>query len=201
MASDKVKVSDNMNESKPVLRTKRLVLRIIDESYADQVLDFVLRNKEALLEWEPARNDDYYTLDVQKQFIVSSLQSMHNGHSANFWFSESDRPNAPLLGTITLNNIVRGAFQSCHLGYRTDVSVRGKGYMTEALAQVIGFAWRELNLHRIEANIMPRNKASLKVVEKLGFKHEGVAHDYLRINGKWEDHIHMVLLNSAWEEQ
>ncbi|REE84394.1 ribosomal-protein-alanine N-acetyltransferase [Paenibacillus taihuensis] len=189
-----------MNEHIPALRTKRLVLRAIDESYAEQALDFVLRNKEALLEWEPARNDDYYTLDVQKQFILNDLQSMRSGQSAKFWFSESEQRDAPLLGTITLNNIVRGAFQSCHLGYRTDVSVRGKGYMTEALAQVIGFAWSELNLHRIEANIMPRNGASLTVVEKLGFKHEGIARDYLRISGHWEDHIHMVLLNPMWKE-
>ncbi|SEM71152.1 GNAT family N-acetyltransferase [Paenibacillus sp. OV219] len=189
------------SEHAPTLRTKRLVLRTIDETFAEQALDFVLRNREALIEWEPARSKEYYTLDVQKRFILDDLHGVRSGQIAKFWFSESDQPGAPLLGTVTLNNIVKGAFQSCHLGYRTDAAVRGKGYMTEALAQVISYAWKELNLHRIEANIMPRNAASLKVVEKLGFKHEGVARDYLRINGKWEDHIHMVLLNQAWEER
>jgi [ribosomal protein S5]-alanine N-acetyltransferase len=55
--------------------------------------------------------------------------------------------------------------------------------------------FQELGLHRIEANIMPKNKRSLRVVEKLGFYNEGLAYKYLKINGKWEDHIHMVLLN------
>jgi ribosomal-protein-alanine N-acetyltransferase len=59
----------------------------------------------------------------------------------------------------------------------------------------VDIAFMELNLHRLEANIMPRNKASLKVVEKLGFHHEGLARRYLHINGQWEDHIHMVKLN------
>ncbi|AZN42208.1 GNAT family N-acetyltransferase [Paenibacillus albus] len=188
-------------EHTPTLRTKRLVLRTIDETFAEQALDFVLRNRDALAEWEPARNEEYYTLEVQKKFILDDLQSVRNGQSAKFWFSESEQQGAPLLGTITMNNIVRGAFQSCHLGYRTDEAVRGKGYMTEALAHMIHYAWNELNLHRIEANIMPRNGASLKVVERLGFKNEGLARDYLRIHGKWEDHIHMVLLNPAWEER
>lgn len=68
-----------------------------------------------------------------------------------------------------------------------------------SLARVIRYAFDELRLHRIEANIMPRNSASLKMVEKLGFSSEGLARKYLKINGIWEDHIHMVLLNEAVE--
>lgn len=71
--------------------------------------------------------------------------------------------------------------------------------MTEAVEAVVNHAFQELHLHRIEANIMPRNRASLRVVEKLGFRNEGVSREYLKINGKWEDHIHMVLLNEEME--
>ena len=88
-----------------------------------------------------------------------------------------------------------GAFLSCYLGYKLDKDEINKGYMTEAVKKGVEVVFNELGLHRIEANIMPRNKASLRVVEKLGFYNEGLAYKYLKINGKWEDHIHMVLLN------
>lgn len=71
--------------------------------------------------------------------------------------------------------------------------------MTEAVEAVVNHAFHELRLHRIEANIMPRNQASLRVVQKLGFQNEGISRKYLQINGKWEDHIHMVLLNEEME--
>ena len=100
---------------------------------------------------------------------------------------------------MALSNIVRGAFQSCHLGYRLDGTEQRKGYMTEAVKELTAYAFQNLNLHRIEANIMPHNMASLKVTEKLGFYHEGLAKQYLRINGRWEDHIHTVLLNEEME--
>jgi ribosomal-protein-alanine N-acetyltransferase len=85
------------------------------------------------------------------------------------------------------------------LGYKLDADEINKGYMTEALRKGIDIAFNEVGLHRIEANIMPKNKRSLRTVEKLGFYNEGLAYKYLKINGKWEDHIHMVLLNE--EEQ
>ena len=70
--------------------------------------------------------------------------------------------------------------------------------MTEAVRAAADIAFTDLDLHRIEANIMPRNGASLRVAEKAGFYHEGLALKYLRINGVWEDHIHMVLLRELW---
>ena len=69
-----------------------------------------------------------------------------------------------------------------------DKAETNRGYMTEALRCVIDFAFNRLRLHRIEANIMPRNHASRRVVEKLGFHYEGLARQYLQINGRWEDH-------------
>jgi ribosomal-protein-alanine N-acetyltransferase len=68
--------------------------------------------------------------------------------------------------------------------------------MTEAIGRGIDYIFRKEQLHRIEANVMPRNAPSLRVVEKLGFCEEGIAKNYLKIDGKWEDHIHMVLLNN-----
>ncbi|XEC96626.1 GNAT family N-acetyltransferase [Paenibacillus tarimensis] len=181
------------------LYSQRLIMKILDESYAEQVLDFVLRNKGYLKEWEIHRDPQYYTINVQKQLLIDDRTNFDRGQLFKVWIYKIDDPNR-IIGSISLNNIVRGAFQSCHLGYRIDQEEQRKGYMTEAIREMIFYAFNELKLHRIEANIMPRNKASMRLVEKLGFCNEGLARKYLKINGKWEDHIHMVLLNEKIEE-
>lgn len=178
--------------------TPRLSLRTIDETEAEQVTEFVTRNKEFLAEWEPVRTADYYTVDAQAKLIENDCLNMERGQLFKVWIYKREAPDQ-VIGSIALSNIVRGAFQSCNLGYKMDHAENGKGYMTEGLKFVIDHAFQQLRLHRIEANIMPRNQASLRVTEKLGFAHEGLARKYLKINGRWEDHIHMVLLNEELE--
>ncbi|MCR8630485.1 GNAT family N-acetyltransferase [Paenibacillus radicis (ex Xue et al. 2023)] len=180
------------------LYTQRLVLKVIDESAADAVLDFILRNKEFLKEWEAHKKIDHYTYQVQKELLLEENRKLVHGELFKVWiYKIEDRSR--IIGSIALNNIVRGAFQACHLGYRIDKDEQNKGYMTEALQEIIKHAFTQLKLHRIEANILPRNKASLKVTEHLGFYNEGLAIKYLKINNKWEDHIHMVLRNIEME--
>lgn len=178
--------------------TERLLLKSIDESNANQLLDYIVRNQEFLKEWEISRPLEFYSLDAQKENIMNDKMNIERGQLFKVWMYKLDEPER-IIGSISLSNIVKGAFLSCHLGYRLDQEECNKGYMTEGLVRVIDVAFNDLQLHRIEANIMPRNKASLKVVENLGFYHEGLARKYLKINGKWEDHIHMVLLNDALE--
>jgi ribosomal-protein-alanine N-acetyltransferase len=181
------------------LYSERLVLKTINELAVQEVLDFVIRNKEFLMEWEAQRDVDYYTLEVQQQLLIDENRKIQNRDLFKVWIYKADDMNR-IIGSIALNNIIRGAFQSCYLGYRIDEDERNKGFMTEALREVITFVFIELRLHRIEANIMPRNIASLKVVENLGFYNEGIAIKYLKINGAWEDHIHMVIRNTELEK-
>ncbi len=182
-----------------ILETPRLMLRTIGLDETPAVLDFVVRNREFLREWEPAREPVYYTEAEQQRYIRHDLDLMEQGTLLKLWISKRVDPSR-IIGSVSLSNIVRGAFLSCHLGYRMDKEENGKGYMTEAVKMAAEYAFRALILHRIEANIMPRNPASLRVVEKLGFQPEGLAKKYLQINGKWEDHLHMVLLNEALEQ-
>jgi len=100
-----------------------------------------------------------------------------------------------LLGWANLSEIVRGVFQACYLGYSLAAAVQGRGYMTEALHEVIRFAFEDLGLHRIMANYMPRNARSAAVLQRIGFTIEGSARDYLYIAGRWEDHILTSLTN------
>lgn len=182
----------------PQLQTTRLTLNVLGPEEGQAVLDFLLTNREFLAPWEPLRNKDYYTLAIQQKMLQDVLLMLEKGQDVRFWLMKQDEPGT-VIGCVALSNIVRGAFQSCHLGYMLAESEQHHGYMAEALEAVIRYAFDEIHLHRIEANIMPRNLSSMRLVERLGFYHEGLATRYLKINGVWEDHIHMVLRNGSME--
>ncbi len=179
---------------KLVLETERLILRTLPASYASKTLDFYESNKEFLEPYEPERQAYFYTRQHQKQMLKWDLEGLTSLSMVRFWIFKKTDPEKP-IGTVALSNIIRGVFKSCFVGYKLDQKNTGNGYMTEALLKVIEYAFFVLKLHRIEANIMPRNLASLNLVTKLGFHKEGLAKKYLKICGTWEDHIHMVLLN------
>ncbi len=176
-----------------IIETERLVLKTLDESHAQAVVDYLSRNREFLKEWEPVRKDDFYTAQGQHDELLREQAEMDEGCMLKLWISKKGEEK--LIGSLTFGSIVRGAFLSCFLGYRLCRDEINKGYMTEAISAGIGVMFGEYGLHRIEANIMPRNARSMRVAQKLGFCSEGYAKKYLKINGVWEDHIHMVLIN------
>ena len=99
-----------------------------------------------------------------------------------------------LSGQITVNSIVRGAFDCGYVGYWVDERVAGRGVTTAALALVLRHCFTEVGLHRIEANVRPENTASRRVVDKLGFREEGLHARYLFIDEDWRDHVTYALL-------
>lgn len=182
------------------LESERLVLKVLDDSYADKVLDYFNRNSDFLNRWESIKTAEFYTLDFQKQQLKNELKKMEDGKLLKVWiFEKEDIEFDNIIGSIALNEIIRGCFQSCFLSYKMDQRKTNIGYMTEGVKRIVKYAFNDLKLHRIEGNIIPNNTASLKVVEKLGFYNEGLAKKYLKINGQWQDHIHMVLLNDEME--
>lgn len=177
-----------------VYETQRLVLRVLDSSHAEMAADYLTRNRAFMEEWESTKADSYYTKEYQETSLEKEAAEADAGRSFRLWIfkkGEEDR----IIGTVGFSNIIKGAFWSCHLGYKLDKDEINNGYITEAIQKGIEIVFGEFGLHRIEANIMPRNKPFLRVAEKLGFYNEGLAKKYLKINGVWEDHIHMVLLN------
>lgn len=178
-----------------IYETNRLVLKILDKSYSENVLDYYLRNKLFLEEWEPKRSEEFYTKQYHEDLLDKDFTDIQNGNLLRLWIFKKD-DNKKVIGTLAFSNIVRGPFLSCFLGYKLDGGEINKGYMTEATQKGIDIIFNEYGLHRIEGNIMPKNVRSLKVLEKLGFYNEGIAYKYLNINGIWEDHIHMVLINN-----
>jgi [ribosomal protein S5]-alanine N-acetyltransferase len=174
--------------------TKRLHLEILDPSGATLVADYYRRNRDFLEEWESRRSEEFYTPTYHEQQLAVDFSSIEQGSLFRLWLCKKGTAHK-IIGCISFNNIVMGPFCSCFLGYSLDDREINQGFMTEALQKGIEIVFEEMNLHRIEANIMPRNRQSLRVAEKLGFYHEGLALKYLKINGVWEDHIHMIRLN------
>ncbi|MES2049492.1 MAG: GNAT family N-acetyltransferase [Pseudomonadota bacterium] len=104
-----------------------------------------------------------------------------------------------IIGTFNISGIVRGYFQSAYLGYEVFHPYQGKGYMRKGFDLLLGEAFNNLNLHRLEANIQPGNFASIHLVSKLGFVKEGFSKNYLRIGGReWKDHERWALINQNW---
>jgi ribosomal-protein-alanine N-acetyltransferase len=97
--------------------------------------------------------------------------------------------------------VQRGPFQNAYVGYWIDRDMAGHSYVPEAFVVVCRFAFEELALHRLQASIIPRNRASHRVVEKLGLRNEGTAVRYLEINGVWEDHDRYAITAEEWWER
>lgn len=106
-----------------------------------------------------------------------------------------------LTGVINFSEIVRGAFQSAYVGYYSFAPFAGGGYMTEGFSLALDFAFRDFELHRVEANVQPANSRSLALVERLGFVREGYSRRYVKIAGRWRDHLRFAMLAEEWTKR
>jgi [ribosomal protein S5]-alanine N-acetyltransferase len=180
--------------------SENLKLQILSRKYAGKVLDYYLRNQTFFKQWEPLRDDNFYTLKYHQKALKSGLNKTKKGSQFRFFIFAKDNSDLnEIIGILSFSSIVKGPFLSCFVGYSMENTRQNNGYMTEALKAGIRFIFETVGLHRIEANIMPRNAASIRVVTKLGFRNEGLSPKYLKINGLWEDHVHMVLINKELE--
>lgn len=102
-----------------------------------------------------------------------------------------------LIGTIGLFRIERGPRQMAIIGYSLSQKHNGKGYATEAVRQLVRYGFDVLGLHRIEAGVMPKNGGSIRVLEKAGFEKEGISRKSVKINGEWEDHLILAIINES----
>jgi ribosomal-protein-alanine N-acetyltransferase len=147
--------------------------------------DLLRVNRDFLAPWEPLRDDDYFTVDGQHAVIRTALERHEHGSTLpRVILDDSGR----VVGRITLNEIVRGPFQSCSLGYWVGADANGRGVATAAVREIMRLAFDELGLHRIQAGTLLDNVRSQRVLERTGFVRFGVAPAYLKIAGEWQDH-------------
>ena len=182
----------------PQLYTSRLILRPAHPRLAKAAADYYARNREFLTPFEPSFPEGFCTVGYQKALMRQDCRAAKENRGLRYWVFRKDDPDTA-IGCVALNNIILGAFRSCFLAYKMDKDLLRQGYASEAVLAVVELAFQGLNLHRIEANILPRNAASLALARKCGFQEEGLSPKYLCINGVWEDHIHMVRLNEEGE--
>lgn len=176
--------------------TDRLYLTLANPRLAKAVAAYYQRNREFLQPFEPQRDEEFFTEKAQRRYLAEEAKMARHDQAYRFYLSRKARPSQ-IIGMVGLNAVVRGAFQSSFVGYKLDCRLVNQGYMTEALIKLTEIAFQDLLLHRLEANIMPRNAPSLRTAEKAGFRYEGLSPRYLQVDGVWEDHIHMVKLNDA----
>lgn len=144
-------------------------------------------SRDYLQPWEPAWADDDLTKAAFRRRLSVYAREMELGTAWPLFVFDPDEER--LMGAITLSNIRRGVAETGTLGYWIGQPYAGQGVGTAAAGAMLGFAFGALKLHRVEAACVPHNHASRRVLEKAGFRHEGLAKAYLKINGAWADHL------------
>jgi len=149
-------------------------------------------NRTFLAPWEPVRPDDWFTEERQRATLRALAAQDPPGAVPCVILVDGE----PADG-VSLNNVVRGAFCSADLGYWVAQRHNGRGVGTAAVGQVLRIAFDELGLHRVQAATLLHNTGSQRVLERNGFTRYGLAPQYLRIAGRWQDHVLFQLLNPA----
>lgn len=165
--------------------------RLIALDDAPVLAELLRVNRDFLAPWEPIRGEDYPSVDGQRADIGAALERHEQGTALpHVILDDSGR----VVGRITLNGIVRGAFQSCSVGYWVSAADNGRGLATAAVRDIKRVAFEELGLHRIQGETLLHNVRSQRVLERNGFVRFGMAPTYLKIAGEWQDNaLYQVL--------
>lgn len=161
------------------------LLRPLQHGDIPALARLVRANRRFLAATSPLLPEEHFTDEGQERAVLARLQAATLG--TKFPMVILDR-SGTLVGTLNLNSIIRGAFQSASIGYWVSQERNGEGIASAAVAGAKRVAFQELGLHRIQAETLVDNQASQRVLLKNGFVKYGVAPDYLKIAGRWQDH-------------
>ena len=176
---------------------RRVTLRTLTPSDYDQWIEVRDRCRTWLLPWEPRPKGAPPAAEDRNSFASRcSLRERERQLGTGYGFGIF--VGRRLVGELTVSSVQRGPFQSAFVGYWVDQAEAGQGLVPEAVVVALAFAFEDLGLHRIEISIIPRNSRSLRVVEKLGIRSEGVALRFLQIDGEWEDHARFAITDDEW---
>lgn len=159
------------------------------------------RNEAWLTKWEPTRVPGQPDVVEDRDAFAVRCSARQRERQLGAGYGFGVFVDGRFSGEINVSSVQRGPFQSAYVGYWIDESLAGQGYTPEAVVAVARFAFEDLRLHRIQIAIIPRNRSSRRVVEKLALREEGVAVRYLEINGTWEDHVRYAITSEEWQER
>ncbi len=159
------------------------------------------RNEAWLTPWEPRRPPAALDPSVSRDAFQARCGARDRDSAAGTAYGFGVFVDHRLSGEVNLNHVVRGAMQSGVIGYWIDQARAGRSLIAESVVVVCAFAFEQLDLHRIEICIVPRNRNSRRVMEKLAIREEGIAQRFLEINGVWEDHVRYGITVEEWSQR
>ncbi|NLS12629.1 ribosomal protein S5-alanine N-acetyltransferase [Vibrio sp. SM6] len=179
------------------LEREQVVVRAAEPDDATLISTYFSDNREYLKPWEPTREADFFTpFGWQKKLV--KLHELHK-LGLGYYLLIIDARDQSMLGTISFSNLTRYPLYACTVGYSLAQTAQGRGIMRQALLMACQYMFEVQNMHRIQAAYMPKNARSENVLKALGFVQEGLAKDYLLIDGHWQDHVLVSLVNSNWK--
>lgn len=182
----------------PILTTERVVVRMAEPGDVPQIVRYFVDNREHLANSRPLMGAEFYTEPFWAGQVRANVAEFREGKSVRLFMFDRARPER-VIGNANFTQIFRSPAHSCVLGYGLDAEYEGRGYMREGLEAALRYMFQEQNLHRVEANHVPRNQRSGGLLRRLGFVPEGYSRDYLLLNGQWEDHVRTALLHPNWK--
>ena len=176
------------------LETDRLMLRALKDKEWQKVLNFVEKGRDIFEKYEVSKPPLYYSKIYQKGVLEQEYNAMLGNRYVRYYVFLKEEPDI-VIGTVSCGNITSDPFCSGTLGYKFDKDYWHKGYATEAISWTVEQIFKELCLHRIIANVMETNNPSIKLLENMGFRLEGLCEKNIRVNGVWQNHRLYAMLN------
>jgi [ribosomal protein S5]-alanine N-acetyltransferase len=183
------------------LSGRRVTLRPLVRSDFPDWRDVRRRNIDWLTKWEPQRLAGQPDTVEDPEAFAARCSARQRERQLGTAYGFGIFVGSQLAGEINLSAVQRGPFQSAYVGYWIDERQAGLGYVPEAMVVLARYAFEELHLHRLQIAVIPRNKASRRVMDKLAIREEGTALRYLEINGVWEDHVRYAITSEEWRDR
>ncbi|GGE62338.1 GNAT family N-acetyltransferase [Nesterenkonia cremea] len=162
------------------------VTRLLDLSDVEELTELLRVNRDFLKPWSPAWDDEFFTVERQQELAEEALRLHHDASMVPWVICDE---HGRIAGRLNLNGIVRGALQSAAVGYWVGEQFNAQGLATAAVAEAVVHSREVLGLHRLQAETLVHNIASQRVLETNGFSRYGMAQEYLKIEGVWQDHL------------
>ncbi|HET9689830.1 MAG TPA: GNAT family protein [Acidimicrobiales bacterium] len=183
------------------LHGRRVTLRPLVVSDFEAWREVRLRARDWLVKWEPRPLPGQPDATDDRRVFAARCGARERERQLGTGYGFGIFVGSRFVGEINLSSVQRGPFQNAYIGYWVDEAAAGNGYCPEAVVVLCRFAFEELALHRLQAAIIPRNRPSHRVAEKVGLRDEGTALRYLEINGAWEDHTRYAITAEDWAER
>ena len=180
---------------------RRIMLRPLTTSDFTTYSEVRRFNNDWLIPWEPSRPPGMPDPALDRDAFGARCVSRDRDRQSGLAYAFAVFVDGMFAGEVNINNVQRGALQSCSIGYWIDQRRAGHAYVSEGVAIMLRFAFEELSLHRVEICIIPRNHRSHRVMEKLAIRNEGIAERFVEIAGIWEDHVRYGITVEEWLER